>query len=172
MPRWAAFGLAGPRLLVFRPSAEGVSRPRLVSSGSLSAENAIFRQQLAVLQRGRPRPLLRPADRVLWMIPDGADDATVRARLLQDYRIEIAGGFGPLKGKGWRIGGWAAAPASERALPACDAGGDSGSISTRRSSAETCVLSSEPCTNATPRRNLRALRLLPYLSQHDGHDEQ
>ena len=38
------------------------------------------------------------------MIPDGADDATVRSRLLQDYRIEIAGGFGPLKGKGWRIG--------------------------------------------------------------------
>ncbi len=38
------------------------------------------------------------------MIPDGADDATVRSQLLQDYRIEIAGGFGPLKGKGWRIG--------------------------------------------------------------------
>jgi (S)-ureidoglycine-glyoxylate aminotransferase len=38
------------------------------------------------------------------MIPDGVDDATVRSRLLEDYRIEIAGGFGPLKGKGWRIG--------------------------------------------------------------------
>ena len=38
------------------------------------------------------------------MIPDGADDANVRSRLLQDHRIEIAGGFGPLKGKGWRIG--------------------------------------------------------------------
>jgi alanine-glyoxylate transaminase/serine-glyoxylate transaminase/serine-pyruvate transaminase len=38
------------------------------------------------------------------MIPDGVDDATVRSRLLQEYRIEIAGGFGPLKGKGWRIG--------------------------------------------------------------------
>ncbi|HSH76098.1 MAG TPA: hypothetical protein VLA09_10485, partial [Longimicrobiales bacterium] len=38
------------------------------------------------------------------MIPDGADDASVRARLLDDYRIEIVGGFGPLKGKAWRIG--------------------------------------------------------------------
>lgn len=38
------------------------------------------------------------------MIPDGVDDATVRSRLLQDYGIEIAGGFGPLKGKAWRIG--------------------------------------------------------------------
>ena len=38
------------------------------------------------------------------LIPEGADDAAVRSRLLEDYRIEIAGGFGPLKGKGWRIG--------------------------------------------------------------------
>ena len=38
------------------------------------------------------------------MIPDGVDDGTVRKRLLEDYRIEIVGGFGPLKGKAWRIG--------------------------------------------------------------------
>jgi alanine-glyoxylate transaminase/serine-glyoxylate transaminase/serine-pyruvate transaminase len=38
------------------------------------------------------------------MIPEGVDDAAVRSRLLQDYGIEIAGGFGPLKGKAWRIG--------------------------------------------------------------------
>ena len=38
------------------------------------------------------------------MIPDGVDDATVRGRLLEDYGIEIVGGFGPLKGKAWRIG--------------------------------------------------------------------
>ena len=49
-----------------------------------------------------------PANRLSMLncvlIPDGVDDATVRSRLLQDYRIEIAGGFGPLKGQGWRIG--------------------------------------------------------------------
>jgi aspartate aminotransferase-like enzyme len=38
------------------------------------------------------------------MIPDGADDAEVRGRLLREYGIEIVGGFGPLKGKAWRVG--------------------------------------------------------------------
>jgi alanine-glyoxylate transaminase/serine-glyoxylate transaminase/serine-pyruvate transaminase len=37
-------------------------------------------------------------------VPDGIDDAAVRRRLLQEYSIEIAGGFGPLKGKIFRVG--------------------------------------------------------------------
>lgn len=37
-------------------------------------------------------------------IPAGVDDLMVRNRLLEDYNIEIAGGFGPLKGKVWRVG--------------------------------------------------------------------
>ena len=37
-------------------------------------------------------------------VPDGVDDAKVRARLLADYGIEIGGGIGPFKGKAWRIG--------------------------------------------------------------------
>lgn len=37
-------------------------------------------------------------------IPAGVDDMNVRSRLLQDFNIEIAGGFGPLKGKVWRVG--------------------------------------------------------------------
>jgi alanine-glyoxylate transaminase/serine-glyoxylate transaminase/serine-pyruvate transaminase len=37
-------------------------------------------------------------------LPPSIDDAAVRRRLLDDYNIEIAGGFGPLKGKVWRIG--------------------------------------------------------------------
>jgi len=32
------------------------------------------------------------------------DDAAIRLRLLEEYNIEISGGFGPLKGKVWRIG--------------------------------------------------------------------
>jgi alanine-glyoxylate transaminase / serine-glyoxylate transaminase / serine-pyruvate transaminase len=32
------------------------------------------------------------------------EDISVRFRLLNEYNIEIAGGFGPLKGKVWRIG--------------------------------------------------------------------
>lgn len=37
-------------------------------------------------------------------IPEGAEDARVRTRLLREYGIEVAGGFGPLRGKIWRIG--------------------------------------------------------------------
>lgn len=37
-------------------------------------------------------------------VPEGVDDARIRARLLGDHNIEIGGGLGPLKGKIWRIG--------------------------------------------------------------------
>ena len=37
-------------------------------------------------------------------IPVGADDVAVRAKLRDEFNIEIAGGFGPLKGKVWRVG--------------------------------------------------------------------
>jgi len=38
------------------------------------------------------------------LVPPGVDEVEVRRRLLEDYNIEIAGGFGPLKGMVWRIG--------------------------------------------------------------------
>ena len=49
-----------------------------------------------------------PADR-LWTlntprVPEGVDDAQVRKYLLEQRDIEIAGGFGPLAGKVFRIG--------------------------------------------------------------------
>lgn len=37
-------------------------------------------------------------------IPEGVDDAIVRARLLDEYSIEIGAGLGPFAGKAWRIG--------------------------------------------------------------------
>ncbi len=37
-------------------------------------------------------------------IPDGVDDATVRARLLNEYSLEIGAGLGPMAGRIWRIG--------------------------------------------------------------------
>jgi alanine-glyoxylate transaminase/serine-glyoxylate transaminase/serine-pyruvate transaminase len=37
-------------------------------------------------------------------IPQGADDAAVRRRLLEEYGIEIGAGLGPMAGKAWRIG--------------------------------------------------------------------
>jgi alanine-glyoxylate transaminase / serine-glyoxylate transaminase / serine-pyruvate transaminase len=52
-----------------------------------------------VAQEGHRLPQL-----AVVAIPDGIDDAKVRAELLRDFNIEIAGGLGPFKGKVWRIG--------------------------------------------------------------------
>ncbi len=50
----------------------------------------------------------KPADRLptvtAVMIPSGIDDAKLRNQLLDEFNIEIAGGFGPIKGKIWRVG--------------------------------------------------------------------
>jgi alanine-glyoxylate transaminase/serine-glyoxylate transaminase/serine-pyruvate transaminase len=53
------------------------------------------------------RMSVAPAQR-LWSlnaisVPEGVDDARVRARLIEE-NIEIGGGLGPLKGRIWRIG--------------------------------------------------------------------
>lgn len=37
-------------------------------------------------------------------VPDGVDEAAVRARMLTKYDLEIGAGLGPLKGKVWRVG--------------------------------------------------------------------
>lgn len=37
-------------------------------------------------------------------VPEGVDEAAVRAHLLRDYNLEIGAGLGPLAGKVWRIG--------------------------------------------------------------------
>ena len=37
-------------------------------------------------------------------VPDGVEDAPIRAALLSEYGIEIGAGLGPFKGKAWRIG--------------------------------------------------------------------
>jgi alanine-glyoxylate transaminase/serine-glyoxylate transaminase/serine-pyruvate transaminase len=38
------------------------------------------------------------------LVPPSVDEVAVRRQLLNEYNIEIAGGFGPLKGQVWRIG--------------------------------------------------------------------
>jgi alanine-glyoxylate transaminase / serine-glyoxylate transaminase / serine-pyruvate transaminase len=49
-----------------------------------------------------------PADRLITVtavkIPAGIDDRKVRLQLLDEFNIEIAGGFGPVKAKIWRVG--------------------------------------------------------------------
>lgn len=52
--------------------------------------------------------LVAPGDRLPMLnsvrIPEGVDEAAVRSTLLNEYKIEIGAGLGPLAGKIWRIG--------------------------------------------------------------------
>ena len=54
------------------------------------------------------RLIVREEDRLPQLnavaIPDGVDDAAVRARLLEEFNLEIGAGLGALAGKVWRIG--------------------------------------------------------------------
>jgi alanine-glyoxylate transaminase / serine-glyoxylate transaminase / serine-pyruvate transaminase len=50
----------------------------------------------------------KPADRLPTVtavtIPSGVDDVKLRNQLLDEFNIEIAGGFGRVKGQIWRVG--------------------------------------------------------------------
>ena len=53
--------------------------------------------------------MLVPEDLRIWnlntpLVPEGVDDAKVRLTLVREHGIDIAGGFGPLAGKVFRIG--------------------------------------------------------------------
>jgi len=85
---------------------------RLVMEEGLQERFARHRANAELLWEGLEAldlPLLLAAQRRLPtlstpQIPPGAEDAAIRRQLLDDYNIEIAGGFGPLKGMVWRIG--------------------------------------------------------------------
>lgn len=85
---------------------------RLVMEEGLEARFARHRANARLLWQGLEAldlPLLVDYEHRLPtlstpQIPPSADDLGVRSRLLKDFNIEIAGGFGPLKGKVWRIG--------------------------------------------------------------------
>lgn len=53
-------------------------------------------------------PLVTEENRLVTLttpkLPDSLDEVNVRVRLRDEHNIEIAGGFGPLAGKVWRIG--------------------------------------------------------------------
>ena len=49
-------------------------------------------------------PDLRLVTLTTVRVPDGVDAKAVAGRLLNEYNIEIAGGFGPLAGQVWRVG--------------------------------------------------------------------
>lgn len=49
-------------------------------------------------------PAIRLPSLTTVKVPDGVDAKDVAGRLLNEFNIEIAGGFGPLAGKVWRVG--------------------------------------------------------------------
>ena len=51
-----------------------------------------------------PPPGERLPDLNAVIVPEGVDEAAVRAQLLNEYGIEIGAGLGPLAGKVWRVG--------------------------------------------------------------------
>ncbi len=85
---------------------------RLVYEEGLEARYQRHRQNSQMLWDGLEDlglKLIVPIERRLpslttVAVPDGVNDAEVRKRLLDEYNIEIAGGFGPFKGTAWRIG--------------------------------------------------------------------
>lgn len=84
----------------------------MVAEEGLEARFARHRRNAELLWQGLEAldlpPLVSLENRLPTLttpqIPPSADDAGVRRRLLEQYNIEIAGGFGPLKGQVWRIG--------------------------------------------------------------------
>jgi alanine-glyoxylate transaminase/serine-glyoxylate transaminase/serine-pyruvate transaminase len=65
--------------------------------------------RLVELLHARGLSLLPPPAERQWTlnairIPDRVDDARVRRQLLDEFRIEIGSGLGPLAGKIWRVG--------------------------------------------------------------------
>jgi alanine-glyoxylate transaminase/serine-glyoxylate transaminase/serine-pyruvate transaminase len=85
---------------------------RLVAEEGLEARFERHTVNAAMLWQGLESmdlPLFVPEERRLATLttprlPEGLDEAKIRIRLREDYNIEIAGGFGPLAGKVWRIG--------------------------------------------------------------------
>jgi alanine-glyoxylate transaminase/serine-glyoxylate transaminase/serine-pyruvate transaminase len=85
---------------------------RLVAEEGLEARWARHRANAEHLCQGLAEldltPHVAPAHRLPTLttvrVPDGVDEAGVRARLRDEYGIEIGAGLGPLRGKVWRVG--------------------------------------------------------------------
>jgi len=86
---------------------------RIVDEEGLEARWARHRQNHQALVAGLEAMGLElfvanPAERMITVtginVPAGVDDVRLRRQLLDEFNIEIAGGFGPLKGKLWRVG--------------------------------------------------------------------
>jgi alanine-glyoxylate transaminase/serine-glyoxylate transaminase/serine-pyruvate transaminase len=85
---------------------------RLVMEEGLEARWARHRANAEYLWNGLAEldlvPYVAPAYRLPTLttvrVPEGVDEAKTRARLRDEYHIEVGAGLGPLKGKVWRVG--------------------------------------------------------------------
>ena len=85
---------------------------RLVVEEGLEARWARHRQAHESLKAGLAKlglSITSQEGHQLWQlnavgVPDGADEAGVRGRLLSHFGIEVGPGLGPMKGKIWRVG--------------------------------------------------------------------
>jgi alanine-glyoxylate transaminase/serine-glyoxylate transaminase/serine-pyruvate transaminase len=85
---------------------------RLAAEEGLEARFSRHRANAELLWDGLENlglpPLIPEQNRLVTLttpqLPTGLDELNLRRRLLAEYNIEIAGGFGPLAGKIWRIG--------------------------------------------------------------------
>lgn len=98
--------VSGTLVYALREGLRLVAEEGLEARFARHAANAEhFCQGLAELDLA---PFVAPAHRLPTLItvraPAGVDEAHVRARLRQDYHIEIGAGLGPLKGQVWRVG--------------------------------------------------------------------
>ncbi len=65
-------------------------REFVLSRATLQLENIALGQQVAVLKRKRPRPWLRPLDRVFWVflsVPDSSGNSVTRGKKLTVTQI-------------------------------------------------------------------------------------
>jgi alanine-glyoxylate transaminase/serine-glyoxylate transaminase/serine-pyruvate transaminase len=72
---------------------------RHADNGALLARELEARGFSYVAPEGRRLPMLHCV-----RLPDGADEAALRKRLLVEHGIEVGAGLGPFKGECWRIG--------------------------------------------------------------------
>jgi alanine-glyoxylate transaminase/serine-glyoxylate transaminase/serine-pyruvate transaminase len=84
--------------IVIEEGLEARFKRHLANAGALVAGLKGMGIELAA-QEGHRLPQL-----AVVKVPAGIDEAKVRAELLRNFNVEIAGGLGPFKGKVWRIG--------------------------------------------------------------------
>ena len=85
---------------------------RMVAEEGLDARFARHRQHAEALWTGleylglppRAPEAYRLPTLTTPQLPEGLNEAAIRKQLLEEFNIEIAGGFGPLAGQIWRIG--------------------------------------------------------------------